>query len=221
MRKIATCLILLVLISCSNTEDQAQAIYNEAKILEKQGEILKALAVYESLAPFEETEIYKKAEAELLQKGYSLKSARSSWTIQKQINIENIITKQYEAFKTFPEIEKLSDMTDAWGNNMTLEYQPTNQHLFKLRSFGPDGIANTGDDLLLSYRDKYKFELSDDASNNNSEITIHLEELPNLKTTQDKEIKMDLDEFKKLDTEKDNVSEQTMDLDELLKQKNK
>ena len=220
MKKIAFCFIILVLISCSNVEKQAQGIYDEAQSLEKQGEILKALAMYELLAPFEETEIYKKAEAELLQKGYSLKSARSSWTIQKQIDIENIIMKQYEAFKTFPEIEKLGDLTDAWSNKMTLEYQPTNQHLFKIRSFGPDGIANTSDDLLLSYRDKYKFEASDDASSNTkSEITIGLDELSKLNRTQDEEIQVDLNELKKVDNDEHDLSEQAMDLDELLKKK--
>ena len=206
---------ILLIVSCSGEKSPEVVIYEQAKSLEADGNVLEAFALYETLAPYEETEIYKKAEAELLAKGISIKVARSSWTIRKMIGIENIIFDQYNATGAFPDSSALGDLQDAWGQTMSVEYQPTESHLFKIRSKGPDTIRNTEDDLLLSYRDQNK---SEQQNNPGGEITIGLDELSSLGQSEEtREMMMELDQFKNISRDSVKIQEQVMDLKELLK----
>lgn len=208
-------IFLLMIMACAEKQSSEVAIYEQAKSLEADGKILEALAVYETLAPYEGTDVYKKAETELLAKGISIKSARSSWTIQKMIGMENVIFTQYKSDGSFPDSLALGDLTDAWGQKMLVEYQPSEAHLFKIRSKGPDGIQKTQDDLLLSYRDKYKFEQQKQSS---GEITVGLDELSALGQSEEtREITMGLDQFETVSRDSADVQEQVMDLKQLLK----
>jgi hypothetical protein len=136
----------------SDPEEQAKAIYAQAKTLETQGNILGALKEYDRLAAYPETQTFAAARDELLKQGYSLGAGLESWTAKLLVEIENELVRRGKELNPQDGLVIHLPKTDAWGQYLWVEYSTGPKFLFRIMSAGPDGQPDTGDELALYHK---------------------------------------------------------------------
>ena len=152
----------LVLTGCGSSdgdpEKQAQAIYNQAKAIETQGDVLGALKEYDRLVAYPETKAYATARNELLKKGYSLGAGPESWTAKQLVEVENELVHQGMELNPKDGLVVRLPRTDAWGQYLWVEYSTGFKYVFRVMSAGPDGKPDTGDELALYHKPPHQVE---------------------------------------------------------------
>lgn len=146
--------LIVLLIGCSGAanEEKAQAIFQHAQSLEKQGRIIEALQAYDRLIDYKKTKIFKTAEAYLLKDGITIGKGIHSWSIKKMFAVKNqLIRKGAERHPDGDVVVPLS-IKDGWGSYLRVEYSTGPKFIFGVLSGGPDGKLGTGDDLRLYHQ---------------------------------------------------------------------
>ena len=146
---------MLILPGCgggNDPEDQAKAIYSQAKALETQGDMLGALKEYDRLVDFPQTLTFATARDELLKQGYSLGAGMESWTSQLIVDMENELVSKGKEFDPQDGLVVRLPKTDAWGQYLWVEYSAGPKFVFRVMSAGPDGLPDTDDDLGIYHK---------------------------------------------------------------------
>lgn len=159
MRSLLCCLLIfMAIVGCGEKIDPALSVYDEAKQLEKEGKFLAAYLMYDSLAAFPKSKIYKQAKEELEKRGLSIGACLHSWTVKEMVELENKCKRYYEHNKQAAPDKYLGPYYDGWGHPITVEWFPKDKIIFIIKSAGRDEKIDTEDDIFLGYREQYKFE---------------------------------------------------------------
>ena len=152
---LALAVFLAVAPGCGGEDSQeaeARAIFEKALDLERSGDIMGALAEYDKLAQYPETQVYAEASEALESEGLTIGSAFSSYTLQEMFDILNAIVDK--GWTEPPDGIPLAELPeiDAWGTHYWIEYSDGKKFFFAIRSAGPDRLLRTPDDLALYHR---------------------------------------------------------------------
>ncbi len=133
----------------SKVTDQARLIYQKALELENSGLTAEAMAEYENLASYPESEYCTRASRDLQARGITLSAARQSWTVTELFRVRNALIEAGELEgRSGDPMVKLTD-TDAWGRPLWVEYFTGCAYRFAVRSAGAEGVMSSGDDLRV------------------------------------------------------------------------
>jgi len=133
-------------------EQQAQAILDKARELERLDRMPAAMREYDRLVEFKGTEIYQETEAALLKRGISIGSAETSWTIKEMYRIKNQIIREQRQEHPHGEITVPLEVKDTWGMPYFLHYSRGDKYYFLIKSAGPDKVFATDDDLKVIHQ---------------------------------------------------------------------
>lgn len=222
MKKGIYFLILLTihLLSCGGA-DPAQVLYDKAVALEGEGKIIEALNTYDKLMDYEGTEIFLKAEKELLDRGISIGICITSWTIQEMVRMENDIIRIRTEANEFPPVEEIPPRKDGWGADLIVTYKPKEHIHFQIYSPGPDQVNQTSDDIILGYSKRMSGEeevVVSEKKKSRREISMGLDDLKKIKKVManDDEIVLSLPEIAQFQDGSNKIQEAKMDLNDLL-----
>lgn len=228
----STFLIFFAIVGCGEKVDLAQAVYDEAIQLEKDGKFLAAYLMYDSLSAFPKSKIYKQAREELKNRGLSIGACLHSWTVKEMVEFENKCKRYYERYNEAAPENYFGPYYDGWGHPITVEWFPKDKIVFIIKSAGRDEKIDTEDDIFLGYREQYKFEELEGKTANRSEkkrtgqkSTAKGERIVDLGDLEDMDgisVSEQLQTIDELQAGKEKkTDEQVVDLNELLKEKKK
>lgn len=123
---------------------------------EKHGDLDAALQFYKRLEKHKDTKEYSSLNvgALLESRGWSAGKLEYSLTLKVLTVLQNEINSFFERENRLPSLPELSSRaTDGWGNPIVLEERIAVKHKdtfdYMLKSAGPDGIFENGDDLMI------------------------------------------------------------------------
>ncbi len=148
-------LLIVLFIGCNGTaiEEKAQAIFQQAQSLEKQGRIIEALQEYDRLVDYKDTQAFETAKAHLLNDGISIGKGIHSWSIQKMFSVKNRMLKKGALKHPDGDVVVPLSTRDGWGSYLRVEYSKGPKFYFSVISLGPDKKLDTTDDLRI-YHEK-------------------------------------------------------------------
>ena len=147
--------MLWATVSCNDqSEEKAQAIYDNAMNLRQQGRVMDALKEFDRLIEYKETSVYAKANDMLLKEGISIGASFDSWTIKQLENIQRKINRK--GMDSHPDGNVIVPIStkDAWGTNIRIRYSTDSKFTYFVMSAGADQKFDTNDDLQLYQRRK-------------------------------------------------------------------
>ena len=223
MRYLIVILMIFFLFQCGEKVDKAKLIYDEAVELEKNGELIKALKLYDSLKEFDKHPLYAKAKQDLEIRGFGIGKCLESWTCKEMIIWENEILHYYHENNTCPPEDSLKKYYDAWDKELLLTWRKKEKEiaLFTIYSSGLDGIDSTNDDLILAYTEK-SMDKDSGIKMNKNEMRMGLDELNKLKDLAgNSESSIALEDLEKFNKDTNSYQEKSISLDDLISKEKK
>ncbi len=135
-------------------EEKAQVIYRQAQEYMQQGLELEALQEYDKLVEFKDTEVFKKAKAELLADGIGIGTSLHSWTLKRMFTLKAEVVAQLKLMRPNDDLPGTGHVKDAWGAPVFIEYSDSPSYFFLIRSAGPDKKFRSDDDLIVTQRER-------------------------------------------------------------------
>ena len=148
-------MLLALFIGCTGTanEEKAEAIFQQAQSLEKQGRIIEALQEYDRLVDYKDTKAFETAKAHLVNDGISIGKGIHSWSIKKMFTVKNRMLQKGDLSHPDGNVVVPLSTRDGWGSYMRVEYSTGPKFYFSVISLGPDKKLDTNDDLRV-YHEK-------------------------------------------------------------------
>jgi len=148
-------IFIVFLIGCNGSADEkkAQAIFQQAQSLERQGRTIESLLEYDRLIDYKVTKAFQTAQAHLLKEGISIGKCLHSWSIKKMYAVKNQLIQKGAGRHPDGNVVVPISTKDAWGSFLRVEYSTGPKFIFGVISPGPDKKMGTDDDLCL-YHEK-------------------------------------------------------------------
>ena len=152
------CLFATFLLGCGEKEptdeEKAQVIYEQAQDYMQQGLELEALREYDKLVEYKDTDVFKKAKAELFEDGIGIGSSLESWTLKRMFALKTEVVEKLKALRPNEDLPRTSHVRDAWGAPILIKYSDSAKYFILIRSAGPDKKFKSDDDLIVHQRDR-------------------------------------------------------------------
>lgn len=118
----------------------------------KAGHELKACKLALGFKDYEESPVYPKAKALLLERGISIDDPLSSYTVKRIIVLQNKLEAQRARSGALPRTGYRQKYLDGWGTPLRVELVTRKGFAYLIRSAGPDRKFMTPDDPVVGTR---------------------------------------------------------------------
>ncbi len=133
-------------------EAPGTALLKKVQAQLRAGNELKACRLALGFKEYEDSPVYPKAKAYLLEQGISIDDPLSSYTVKRIIELENRLEAQRARSGAIPRTGYRQKYLDGWGNPLRVELVTRRGFAYLIRSAGPDRKFMTGDDSVVGIR---------------------------------------------------------------------